>query len=115
MTWHATGKCTKPGKMQHSVDGRAWKNFNTKYPNFSKEPRNVRLRLAADGFNPLAGDIDNIRSASVVMYEREFFYADIIDDEDALPHDLADSDDEDLVNVEDDDGVEVVYSSEEED
>ncbi|GJZ73479.1 hypothetical protein Tco_0637625 [Tanacetum coccineum] len=41
--------------------------------------------------------------------------SDIIDDEDALPHDLADSDDEDLVNVEDDDGVEVVYSSEEED
>ncbi|GKB76075.1 hypothetical protein Tco_0942970 [Tanacetum coccineum] len=30
---------------------------------------------------------------------------DIIDDEDALPHDLADSDDEDLVNVDDDDGV----------
>nr|GEW55174.1 hypothetical protein [Tanacetum cinerariifolium] len=30
---------------------------------------------------------------------------DIIDDEDALPHDLADSDDEDLINV-DDDGVE---------
>ncbi|GKF50622.1 hypothetical protein Tco_0147089, partial [Tanacetum coccineum] len=53
MTWHATGKCTEPGKMQHSVDGRA---CNT------------------------------------------------------LPHDLADSDDEDLVNVEDDDGVEVVYS-----
>ncbi|GKG18829.1 hypothetical protein Tco_0375928, partial [Tanacetum coccineum] len=39
----------------------------------------------------------------------------VIDDEDALPHDLADSDDEDLVNVEDDDGVEVVYSSEKED
>nr|GEX55417.1 putative reverse transcriptase domain-containing protein [Tanacetum cinerariifolium] len=30
MTWHATGKCTKPIKMQHSVDGRAWKNFDTK-------------------------------------------------------------------------------------
>ncbi|GKG32339.1 hypothetical protein Tco_0429849, partial [Tanacetum coccineum] len=42
---------------------------------------------------------------------------DIIDDEDALPHDLADSDDdEDLVNDDDDDdGVDVVYSSEEED
>ncbi|GJU43440.1 hypothetical protein Tco_1200706 [Tanacetum coccineum] len=39
---------------------------------------------------------------------------DIIDDEDALPHDLADSDDEDLINV-DDDGVDKVYSSEEED
>ncbi|GKB69139.1 reverse transcriptase domain-containing protein [Tanacetum coccineum] len=37
---------------------------------------------------------------------------DIIDDKDALPHDLADSDDEDLINV-DDDGVDKVYSSEE--
>ncbi|GJR85252.1 hypothetical protein Tco_0667850 [Tanacetum coccineum] len=40
---------------------------------------------------------------------------DIIDDEDVIPHDLADSDDEDLVNVDDDDGADVVYSSEEED
>nr|GEU29601.1 hypothetical protein [Tanacetum cinerariifolium] len=30
---------------------------------------------------------------------------DIIDDEDVLPHDLADSDDEDVVNVDDDDGM----------
>ncbi|GKE38866.1 hypothetical protein Tco_1462271, partial [Tanacetum coccineum] len=36
---------------------------------------------------------------------------DIIDDVDALPHDLADSDDEDLINVDDDDGVDVVYSN----
>nr|GEV79036.1 hypothetical protein [Tanacetum cinerariifolium] len=48
MTWHAIGKCTKPGKMQHPIDGRAWKNFNTKYPEFAKEPRNVRLGLAVD-------------------------------------------------------------------
>ncbi|GJR38289.1 hypothetical protein Tco_1213973 [Tanacetum coccineum] len=26
----------------------------------------------------VAGDIDNIQSASVVMYEREFFYADVV-------------------------------------
>nr|GEX42690.1 hypothetical protein [Tanacetum cinerariifolium] len=51
MTRHATGKCTDPGKMQHPVDGRAWKNFDTKYLDFAKEPRNVRLGLAADGFN----------------------------------------------------------------
>nr|GFB28964.1 hypothetical protein [Tanacetum cinerariifolium] len=38
--------------MQHPVDGRAWKNFDTKYLNFTKEPRNVRLGLAVDGFNP---------------------------------------------------------------
>ncbi|GJS73144.1 hypothetical protein Tco_0705985 [Tanacetum coccineum] len=41
-------------------------------------------------------------------------HGDISDDEDALPHDLADSDVEDLINV-DDDGVEKVYSSEEDD
>ncbi|GJR03805.1 reverse transcriptase domain-containing protein [Tanacetum coccineum] len=51
MTWHATGKCTEPGKMQHPIDGRAWKNFDTKYSNFEKEPRNVRLGLAPNGFN----------------------------------------------------------------
>ncbi|GKF63675.1 hypothetical protein Tco_0187123 [Tanacetum coccineum] len=47
MTWHATGKCTEPGKMQHPVDGRAWKDFDTKYLDFAAEPRNVRLGLAA--------------------------------------------------------------------
>nr|GFB15637.1 hypothetical protein [Tanacetum cinerariifolium] len=52
MIWHATGKCTEPGRMQHLVDGRAWKKFDTKYPDFVKEPRNVRLELVADGFNP---------------------------------------------------------------
>nr|GEY33549.1 hypothetical protein [Tanacetum cinerariifolium] len=52
MTWHATRKCMEPGKMQHPVDGRAWKNFDTKYLDFEKKPRNVRLGLAADGFNP---------------------------------------------------------------
>nr|GFA88480.1 hypothetical protein [Tanacetum cinerariifolium] len=39
---------------------------------------------------------------------------DITDDEDVLPRDLADSDNEDLINV-DDDCIDKVYSSEEED
>nr|GEU61968.1 hypothetical protein [Tanacetum cinerariifolium] len=51
MTWHATGKCTELDKMQHPVDGRAWKDFDTKYLDFAAEPRNVRLGLVADGFN----------------------------------------------------------------
>nr|GEZ26420.1 hypothetical protein [Tanacetum cinerariifolium] len=29
MTWHASEHCTKPDKMQHPIDGRAWKNFDT--------------------------------------------------------------------------------------
>nr|GEV88916.1 hypothetical protein [Tanacetum cinerariifolium] len=52
MICHATGKYTEPSKMQHPVDGRAWKKFDTIYLDFAKEPRNVRLGLAADGFNP---------------------------------------------------------------
>ncbi|XP_060968686.1 uncharacterized protein LOC133036192 [Cannabis sativa] len=38
--------------MRHPVDGLAWKDFDVKHPNFASEPRNVRLGLAADGFNP---------------------------------------------------------------
>ncbi|GJS26330.1 hypothetical protein Tco_0486950 [Tanacetum coccineum] len=49
MTWHATGKCTEPDKMKHPVDGRAWKNFDTKYLDFAEEPINVQLGLAANG------------------------------------------------------------------
>nr|GEV72858.1 hypothetical protein [Tanacetum cinerariifolium] len=52
MIWHATGKYTEPDKMQHLVDGRAWKKFDTVYLDFAKEPINVRLGLAANGFNP---------------------------------------------------------------
>nr|GFD20331.1 hypothetical protein [Tanacetum cinerariifolium] len=36
---------------------------------------------------------------------------DIIDEEDPIPHDLADFNDEDLINLDIDDGVNVVYSN----
>nr|GEZ87298.1 hypothetical protein [Tanacetum cinerariifolium] len=61
MTWHATGKCTEPGKMQHPVDGKVWKDFDTKYLDFAAEPRNIRLGLAADA---------SIRSATLLEYSR---------------------------------------------
>nr|XP_043615861.1 uncharacterized protein LOC122587759 [Erigeron canadensis] len=54
MTWHATGMCTEDGKMRHPVDGKAWKDFDERYPDFAIEPRNVRLGLSADGFIPFA-------------------------------------------------------------
>ncbi|GJV03335.1 signal peptide peptidase-like protein 2 [Tanacetum coccineum] len=67
MTWHATGKCTEPGKMQHPVDGRAWKDFDTKYLDFAAEPRNVRLGLAADGFNPFGNLSQSYSMWSVIL------------------------------------------------
>ena len=38
--------------MRHPIDGQAWKHFNNKFSDFASEPRNVRLGLAADRFNP---------------------------------------------------------------
>ncbi|XP_057723471.1 uncharacterized protein LOC130939378 [Arachis stenosperma] len=40
------------GFLRHPRDAEAWKKFDTKYTNFSADPRNVRLALASDGFNP---------------------------------------------------------------
>ncbi|GJT49044.1 hypothetical protein Tco_0975201 [Tanacetum coccineum] len=48
-----TAKLSKEnGKMHHPVDGKAWKIFDRRHYEFAKDTRNVRLGLAADGFNP---------------------------------------------------------------
>ncbi|XP_057761056.1 uncharacterized protein LOC130981482 [Arachis stenosperma] len=38
--------------MRHPRDGEGWKSFDRRYTDFSGDPRNVRLALASDGFNP---------------------------------------------------------------
>ncbi|GKF65220.1 hypothetical protein Tco_0191737, partial [Tanacetum coccineum] len=58
--------CTEPDKMQHPVDGRAWKNFDIKYMDFAKELRHVRLGLAVDGFNPF-GNLSQSFSMRLVI------------------------------------------------
>ncbi|XP_076948530.1 uncharacterized protein LOC143620812 [Bidens hawaiensis] len=51
MIWHSTRR-SEDGMMRHPIDGSSWKEFDKKYLNFSREPRNVCLVLAANGFNP---------------------------------------------------------------
>ncbi|XP_020088912.1 uncharacterized protein LOC109710609 [Ananas comosus] len=51
MTWHEKGRI-KDGVLRHPADSEAWKNFDSRYPKFAIDPRNVRLGLATDGFNP---------------------------------------------------------------
>ncbi|KAK6791483.1 hypothetical protein RDI58_010564 [Solanum bulbocastanum] len=51
MRWHAEYD-NKDGTLRHPRDGEAWKKFDTTFPEFSSDPRNVRLGLASDGFNP---------------------------------------------------------------
>ncbi|XP_062100897.1 uncharacterized protein LOC133806824 [Humulus lupulus] len=51
LKWHFTNKSTD-GKMCHPVDSEAWDAINERWPDFSLEPNNLRLGLAADGINP---------------------------------------------------------------
>ena len=47
MKWHANGR-VNDGLMRHPADSEAWKSFDSKYIEFSSEPCNVMLGLAAD-------------------------------------------------------------------
>ncbi|KAL5581544.1 hypothetical protein UlMin_013986 [Ulmus minor] len=52
MRWHSTGKSKDNDVMRHPVDGKSWQEFDKRHPQFFGDVRNVRLGLAADGFNP---------------------------------------------------------------
>ncbi|CAL2247557.1 unnamed protein product [Prunus armeniaca] len=51
LTWHAARKSVN-GQMSHPADSPSWKLVDDKWPEFGKEPRNLRLALSSDGFNP---------------------------------------------------------------
>ena len=51
MRWHATER-PNDGNLRHPADGEAWKDFDSLHPSFASDPRNVRLGLSSDGFNP---------------------------------------------------------------
>ncbi|KAG8485826.1 hypothetical protein CXB51_019227 [Gossypium anomalum] len=58
MRWHHDQQ-TDDGLLRHLANSLAWKSFDSKFPSFASNPQNVRLGLAADGFNPF-----KIRSTS---------------------------------------------------
>ncbi|XP_042446446.1 uncharacterized protein LOC122031397 [Zingiber officinale] len=49
--WHFK-KHVSDGNLRHPADSRAWKEFDDRHYEFASDPRNVRLGLATDGFNP---------------------------------------------------------------
>jgi len=51
MRWHSSGSINEV-ILRHPRDSKAWKTFDFKHPQFASDPRNVRLGLATDGFNP---------------------------------------------------------------
>nr|GEY68534.1 hypothetical protein [Tanacetum cinerariifolium] len=49
--WHHEER-VKDEKIRHPADALAWMFFDQKFPEFASDPRNVRLALASDSFNP---------------------------------------------------------------
>ena len=50
MRWHAEHLTN--GEITHPFDAEAWKHFQSTYPEFTSEERNVYLALCTDGFSP---------------------------------------------------------------
>ncbi|CAL2247856.1 unnamed protein product [Prunus armeniaca] len=46
------GCASEGGVMSHPADSPSWKLLDDKWPEFGNEPRNLRLALSSDGFNP---------------------------------------------------------------
>ena len=65
--WHYDKRSMVDGVLRHPTDGEEWKNYDIKYLEFSSEPRNVRLGLASDGFNPF-GNMSNAYSMWLVIF-----------------------------------------------
>jgi len=51
MRWHKEG-LVEDGKIRHPANSMAWKHMDQQFEDFALNPRNVRLGLASDGFNP---------------------------------------------------------------
>ncbi|WCJ29242.1 hypothetical protein M5689_010888 [Euphorbia peplus] len=57
MRWHEE-HCKKDGKLRHPAYGEAFKAFNTRFPDFASDARNVRLALSNDGLKGRRNNID---------------------------------------------------------
>ena len=51
LVWHANER-VKDGHLRHPADSPSWKLVDQNFPDFSVDPRNLRLGLSTDGINP---------------------------------------------------------------
>ena len=52
--WHKLKRKNNEKEMTHPADGKAWEDFDNRWPDFAQDARNIRLGLATDGFNPFS-------------------------------------------------------------
>ncbi|XP_042972709.1 uncharacterized protein LOC122304500 [Carya illinoinensis] len=50
--WLKEHRAIEDSSMRHPADSESWKKFDEHHSWFAADPRNVRLRLASDGFTP---------------------------------------------------------------
>ena len=65
MKWHYEN-VSDDGIMRNPVDSSAWKTIDSKWPNFSNGPHNVRLEMVVDGFNPF-GNLSSAYSVWLIV------------------------------------------------
>ena len=58
----------QPGVLRHPADGTQWRNFDTAFPDFGEEPRNLRLGLSTDGINPFGNMNNKYSTWPVIMF-----------------------------------------------
>ena len=58
MRWHKEKRVNDDNIIRHPADSEAWKHLDRVFPSFANDPRNIRLGLATDGFNPF-GNLSN--------------------------------------------------------
>ena len=66
LRWHVDER-RMDGMIRHPADCTQWKTFDSLYPSFAQEPRNLRLALASDGMNPFGNLTTNHSSWPVLL------------------------------------------------
>ncbi|GKB12537.1 hypothetical protein Tco_0846460 [Tanacetum coccineum] len=77
LRWHTTWRITD-GVLRHPADSQAWRTIDEKFPKITKDPRNARLGISADGVNvntgnrhhkPLVDDLHTLFETWVDTYD----------------------------------------------
>jgi len=66
LTWHVDER-NCDGMLRHPADSSQWKKINHLYPEYKKEPRNLRLGLATNEMNPF-GSLRNQHSLWPILF-----------------------------------------------
>ena len=66
LRWHSDERISDGKYLRHPADSPQWKKMDVMFPQFASEPRNLRLVLCTDGFNPY-GTLSNTHNAWPVL------------------------------------------------